>query len=259
MMRAFFGRSAAAGKGRQPVCLSLAGAARDKHPAVGGARVTNEELAALAKAGDAAAAVQLWQQNRPLLHMLFARLANNPVNTRRMQAAGVTLADLEQGGYFVVLNACKKYRPEAGAKFSSFLQYPAATAFYNEIGLRTARQKAEALNIAARLEESISNNADALTLQDVLQDDAAEEELRTVERRLYRQQLHSALERCLQHLPEKQAVVLRARYYDGGTLAETAQVLGVSLQNVARLETLALRAMRRQRAQLQGFLYDVCS
>ena len=62
---------------------------------------TNEALSAQVKAGDRDALATLWEQNRGLLALMFRRLAAR--SGRRMQAAGVTLEDLEQEGYFLSL------------------------------------------------------------------------------------------------------------------------------------------------------------
>lgn len=61
---------------------------------------TNEALAAQAKAGDREALAALWEQNRGLLRIMFSRLA--AACRERMDAAGVTIEDLEQEGYFAV-------------------------------------------------------------------------------------------------------------------------------------------------------------
>ena len=89
---------------------------------------TNEALAAQAKAGDREALAALWEQNRGLLRVMFNRLA--AAYRERMDAAGVTLEDLEQEGYFAVAKAAKLYDPSAGTKFATFLFYPVKTAFF---------------------------------------------------------------------------------------------------------------------------------
>ena len=104
---------------------------------------TNEALAAQAKAGDREALAALWEQNRGLLRVMFNRLA--AAYRERMDAAGVTLEDLEQEGYFAVAKAAKLYDPSAGTKFATFLFYPVKTAFSSAVGLRTERQRQEPL------------------------------------------------------------------------------------------------------------------
>ena len=54
--------------------------------------MTNEELAAQAKAGDKDALAQLWEQNRGLLAKLFGELAHKA--GARMAATGVTWEDV---------------------------------------------------------------------------------------------------------------------------------------------------------------------
>jgi RNA polymerase sigma factor (sigma-70 family) len=52
------------------------------------------------------------------------------------------------------------------------------------------------------------------------------------------------IRRLLRRLPPRHAMVLRARYLDGLTLRETAEILRVSKARVAQLERRALQIMR---------------
>lgn len=84
--------------------------------------MTNEELAAQAKAGDKDALAQLWEQNRGLLAKLFGELAGKA--GARMAAMGVTAEDMEQSFFLAVALAVRLYEPERGVLFASFLSYP---------------------------------------------------------------------------------------------------------------------------------------
>ena len=67
--------------------------------------MTNEELAAQAKAGDLSALGALWEQNRGLLTLMLRRLTANPGSYERMIKAGVTFEDLMQESYFAIEKA----------------------------------------------------------------------------------------------------------------------------------------------------------
>ena len=172
---------------------------------------TNEALAAQAKAGDREALAALWEQNRGLLRIMFSRLA--AACRERMDAAGVTIEDLEQEGYFAVAKAAKLYDPSAGTKFSTFLFYPVKNAF---------------------------TDADEC---------------------LYTAQLHSALDDALALLDERQATVLRGRFYEGRTLESLAVQLGISRERVRQTESKAIRAMRFPRIQrkLEAYRENILS
>ena len=112
--------------------------------------MTNEELAAQAKAGDKDALAQLWEQNRGLLAKLFGELAGKA--GARMAAMGVTAEDIEQSFFLAVELAVRLYEPERGVLFASFLKYPVKTVFFDLVGWRTASQKCDPLGrMAARL------------------------------------------------------------------------------------------------------------
>lgn len=67
---------------------------------------TNEELAVRAQAGDKGAILQLWNQTRGIIFMILARYYNR--NPDRFTRCGVTMDDLEQEGFFAVLEVLLK-------------------------------------------------------------------------------------------------------------------------------------------------------
>ena len=66
---------------------------------------------------------------------------------------------------------------------------------------------------------------------------------------IYTAQLHSALDDAMLLLDERQAVVLRGRFYEGRTLENLAVQLGISRERVRQTESKAIRAMRFPRIQ----------
>ena len=209
---------------------------------------TNEALAAQAKEGDREALAALWEQNRGLLRVMFNRLA--AAYRERMDAAGVTLEDLEQEGYFAVAKAAKLYDPNAGAKFSTFLYYPVKNAFESAVGLNSERLRREPLCRCDSLDVPLyaeDNGSD--TRGDTVPDEAAEQAFNDADECLYTAQLHSALDDALALLDERQAVVLRGRFYEGRTLESLAVQLGISRERVRQTESKALRSMRFPRIQ----------
>ena len=220
----------------------------------------NEALAVQAKAGDREALAALWEQNRGLLALLFRRLA--AAYRERMDAAGVTLEDLEQEGYFAVAKAAKLYDPNAGAKFSTFLYYPVKNAFESAVGLNSERLRREPLCRCDSLDVPLyaeDNGSD--TRGDTVPDEAAEQAFTDADECLYTAQLHSALDDALALLDERQAVVLRGRFYEGRTLESLAVQLGISRERVRQTESKALRSMRFPRIQrkLEAYRENILS
>ena len=179
---------------------------------------------------------------------MFNRLA--AAYRERMDAAGVTLEDLEQEGYFAVAKAAKLYDPNAGAKFSTFLYYPVKNAFESAVGLNSERLRREPLCRCDSLDVPLyaeDNGSD--TRGDTVPDEAAEQAFTDADECLYTAQLHSALDDALALLDERQAVVLRGRFYEGRTLESLAVQLGISRERVRQTESKALRSMRFPRIQ----------
>lgn len=208
--------------------------------------MTNEELAALAKAGDRAALGALWEQNRGLLRMMLRKLEANPASCARMDAAGVTFDDLMQESFFAVERAALLYDPTRGASFASFLAYAVKHAFFDAVGLRTSRQRADPLCNADSLDRPLTNSdgLDGLTRADAVPDEAAVRPFSDVEERLFAEQLHAALDKCLDAIPQKDALIIRARYYDGRTQSQIAAALGCSGAYIGQMENHGLRKLR---------------
>ena len=208
--------------------------------------MTNEELAAQAKAGDKDALAQLWEQNRGLLAKLFGELAGKA--GARMAAMGITWEDVEQSFFLAVVLAVRLYEPERGVLFASFLSYPVKQVFYNLISWRTERQKRDPLGRCASPDEPVSGeDGSQIPRGELVPDPAAGRQFEDAEERLYTAQLHADLEDCISTLDEHRAAVIRARYFENKTLSEIGERLGVNTSRAGQLERDAMRKMRSGR------------
>ena len=208
--------------------------------------MTNEELAAKAKAGDKAALGQLWEQNRGLLATLFGELVCKA--GARMDAMGVTTEDVEQSFFLAVALAVRLYEPERGTLFTSFLKYPVKTVFFDLVGWRTASQKCDPLGRYVSLDEAVcGEDGSETTRSELVPDPAAERQLEDAEEQLYTEQLHADLEDCIGTLDEHRAAVIRARYFEDKTLSEIGELIGVNTSRVGQLERDAMRKLRTGR------------
>lgn len=212
----------------------------------------NAALAALAKAGNSFALGQLWEINKGLLHRLFWQwyAKNQPI----ADAAGLTFEDFEQEGFFAVERCAKAYDPEKG-NFTSLLgfyvqsQIRALTCgghyrtFEGEDGRRVTIA-ADPLNRCQSLDQHVDESDEgSATVADLTADPAAAQAFESVDDDLYTQELHAALEEALNKLTERQADVIRRRYYAGQTLQETGEQIGVSHNRVCQIEVKALRQL----------------
>lgn len=88
---------------------------------------------------------------------------------------------------------------------------------------------------------------------DLIADPGAAQDLQDAEDRIYREQLRGALEKALNHLPDRQADTLRRRFYQEQSLREIAAAEGVYPEAVRQWQMKGLRALRRRR-ELQQFV-----
>lgn len=220
----------------------------------------NNALAQLARQGNSAALAQLWEINRPVLRTMFWRWYDR--NRSIADAAGLTLEDFEQEGFFAVKQAAEYHDPEKGS-FLTALQYfvkhqiRAATIgghgrYTTTEDGKTVRISADPLNRAASLDEQLPGEDDDRSLVDVVPDPSSALAFENVERDIYTEQLRAALDKALAMLPEQQRNVIRARFFKKLTLKQAGECVGISASRTAQLECYGLRAMRRN-ASLRRF------
>ena len=244
--------------------------------------MTNEELVARIRAGvdEAENMLNLWQQNRGLIHTIA-----------RKYAAYDDIEDLEQQGYIGLCDAVQNYRPEEGTVFStcagfwiraSIRRYidkysspirisvnrrediakyrRMCSVFEREYGKEPTEQEAsrylgvsletlkrikEAASMAtlASLDEPIAEQDGETTLAD-LQPGRDDVEGSVVDA-AQQEQLKAVLWTLVDALPGKQAPVLRMRFQEGLTLEEIGAKLGITRQGVWDQERHALRELRK--------------
>lgn len=207
--------------------------------------MNNEELAMQAKLGDRQAISALWEQTGGLIQMLTGRLLSNPASAERAAAAGVTMDDLTQEGYFALLDAVQAYDPAAEYKFTTYINRHIKNGFFACVGLRTQQQRKDLLTAATRLDAPLCNDeGEEIDRYALIPDPNSGAEVERFERADYTHSLHKALEACLARLPEETAEIIRARYYAGQTLGEVGLRLGKSPERIRQQETKGLRNLR---------------
>ncbi|MBM6914029.1 sigma-70 family RNA polymerase sigma factor [Gemmiger formicilis] len=217
-------------------------------------RELNNVLAQLARQGNSAALAQLWEINRPVLRRMFWQWYGR--NRSIADAAGLTLEDFEQEGFFAVKQAAEYHDPEKGAFLTSlhyFVLRQIREATYKGGGRyvitedgRKVRVSAEPLNGAQSLDEPVPWDDDGeVTRADVTPDPAAAQAFEDAERASYIQELRAVLGKALALLPDRQREAITRRFYEGLTLRQTAELDGVTPERIRQLEALALRAMRK--------------
>lgn len=218
--------------------------------------MTNEELCAVYKAGDTAAAATLWEKNKALLAVILRRLCVR--YDRRIGAAGMTPEDMEQEGYFIVCEAARRFDPARGAKFSTVLSYAAINRVRAVLGLSTQSGRRAPLCRAASLDEPLQDDEGGDTARgELIPDERAQAAFESVEDRLYTQRLHEDIEATLKEIPAEQAETLRLVYWKGYDRRQLAAHMGCTPEKAKSAEYAALVSVRRKARRLNAYFDDI--
>lgn len=205
--------------------------------------MSNEELVAVIQAGAEERMGELWEQVKGLVawkarHIMTALdLRGSP--------CGVELEDLMQSGYIAMVEAVHYYTPESGAAFSMCLINRLKTVFAEATGYRTKRGQNEPLNNSFSLDKTVDDESDGTPFGEFVPDPKAAATMLSIEEKLWREQLHEALEAALAALPEQSAEVLLLRHYQGLTLADVGQIRGTTPERIRQMENKAIRQLRK--------------
>ena len=229
--------------------------------------IRTEELILAAQAGDAGAGEKLVTENTGLIWSV----------ARRFQGRGAEMDDLYQLGCLGFLKAVEGFDPAFGTQFSTYAVPKIAgeiRRFLRDDGAvkvsRTIKEQAAAIKTARNAligalgreptvvelsrqtglspeEIAVAETATAATesiqrqtgdegfsLEDVLADPDSEE--RMLE--------HIDLTQAIGKLPEREAMVVKLRYFHALTQQRVSRVLGVSQVQVSRIEKKALARLR---------------
>lgn len=256
--------------------------------------MTNEELAARIQSGidEAENMLQLWQQNKGLIHSIA-----------RKYAAYEDIEDLEQQGYLGLCDAVQGYRPEEGAAFSTYAliwirqsiqryiddcstavripvhrrqeivkYWRVCSSFEKSYGrkptdweisrlLGVSRETVDRIKEAAEMGSTASLDTpigeDGEDTISDLQPGAADVEGSVLDA-VQKEQLKAVIWPLVDTLPGNQPAIIRMRYQEGLTLRECGERLGLALQGIRTHENNALRSMRHgsRAKQLRPFLDD---
>ena len=215
--------------------------------------MTNEELAQRIKAGEKDLIGQLWEQTERLLRFLIERELVATDKAERAEAAGVTREDLLQEAFFALMQAVEAYDPADGFTFGAFLKWPVKSVVNNALGIRTKKGREDPLASASSIDAPIGGEDDEplLTFLADTEDPIAE-----AEDRLFREELRKELERSLAELPEREAEVIRARYYEDQTIEQVGDRVGCSAERARQIEQEALDALRMKES-LQAYRDEI--
>ena len=180
--------------------------------------LTNEQLCALAQAGNAEAVETIIEQNRPYVQQLAKRLISNPIRSELFASWGIEQDDLVQVGYIGLWKAIDNFDP---AKESRFLTY-ADRIIDSQISnlIREYRQ-----DTIWRLQTSRANTWKIVYLDEPL-DDVGEDTIESLvalpcvklpEQICIEQETTAELHEAMDMLPDRERVYVQYRFgFSGG-------------------------------------------
>ncbi len=215
--------------------------------------MTNEKLATLIQQGQREYISELYDRVKKLLNCKARDYFNKFYEP--CSRCGVGLDDLYQEAFLAMLDAARSFKPNAGHNFTTYLSYPVTNRFKALTNCR--RGKRNPLNNSESLDEPLSSKNGNFTLKDTVQDKNSELGFEDVERNLYQNSLHKALEDQISKLNPISQTVIRCRYYQRQTLEQTGEIIGCSRDVARQHEYKALGTLRKPKAAkaLKPFLY----
>ena len=217
--------------------------------------MTNEELAELVQEGNDGLIPQLWEQ----VQVYVRRKAETAMRSIPPEH-GVEVDDLAQSGYFALLEAVATFDRGKGT-FLCWLEKYLKTEFAVAGGYRTSRR--DPLNLSTSIDQPVSSvfpvssdDSDGETFAETIPDET--DSYADIEEQIYMEQLHAALDSAVDGLPSTQREVIRGRYWQGKSLRNLSEELGVSIEGIRRREKAALSELRKPRVanSLSEFLDD---
>lgn len=215
--------------------------------------MSNEEIVALVQKGDNSLMLQLWDGVAGLVknyaHRVYTALEGH---------RGITLDDLIQEGYIALSDAVASYDPNVAA-FSTWFVIHLQKRFQEVTGQHGKRKKNEPIDWADSIDRPLLDSED-ITLEDIIEDNDAADSLRSVEDRIWLDQLREVLRRMLLEMPEKQSDVLYRRYWRNQSIAQASEEMGIPDSSVRVNEYKGLAFLRnpQNRKHLDPFVYFDC-
>ncbi len=180
------------------------------------------------------------------------------------------MEDFDQEAFFAVQAAAQAYDPGKGS-FTTLLGYCVQTQITRVLCGEHSRRitaddgrqvqvSANPLNSCTSLDVHLdSDDEGSSTRCDIIEDPVASQAFQKSEDEIYTEELHTALEEAMtQNLTERQAYILRRRYYDCQSLQAVGNELGVQRETIRQIERCCIRKLR-ELPKLQRWHDDIIS
>ena len=208
--------------------------------------MTNEELVQLIKDGNRQYYHTLWEQTNKLIYRLIDKHGKS-----RILPNDIDFEDIQQCGYFAMVEAVRLYSEDKGLKFNTYLEYQVMTAINKTIdrGQRkrpqTARIKEQSYNIP--ITDNSGNEVEWLDL-------IADESTKSVYNDLELTDLQEIVWQAVAQLPPNLKEVIVQYYFKCENFPTQAQRLGVSVSLITQRSRQAFRLLRKDKDLRQLYL-----
>ena len=207
--------------------------------------MTNEELAMSIQSGQEELIHALWQN----IERFTRKQANRLLLIR--DSSYPEFDDFYNTGYIALYEAVKTFDIKRGMSFIGWYKYYLKKAYSVLCGVRTS--KTDVLNNCKSLNEPI--NDEGIELWEIVAD--SNNSFEDVEREIFNEQLHEAIERALNGLTPVEADIIRRSYYTADTARTISQETGLPVQAVNNKRIKGLRELyRNNHRELEQFLDD---
>lgn len=221
--------------------------------------LSNEELTERIQKGEKQYIPALWEKNYKLLYQYANKYYAK--YSERFACCGVTLEDLQQECFIILLNMVKAYDPAKCYKLSTYVKYQFKH-HLNRLLLIGGNLAENPLNSCGSLSEPVRGlDNEEITLADTLTDEAAELAYSDVDDVIYQRQLRLALNETMSAaLTPEQTRVIVERFYNNRTRSEIGKLENITGSAVSERERTALRNMKRYNAvtkSLESFRAEI--
>lgn len=213
--------------------------------------LTNEQLCALAQAGDEQAVSLLIKANLPFVRKVANQIVENPVRQEHLSACGVGFDDLVQAGSIGLWRAIDNYDLSNGVKFLTYAA-PAIRRSMSDLIRQYSRDtvwqlrhdKANAWKIIY-LDEDLNDPG-----EDTVECLIASPNVKSPERICIEQETAAELHEVMDALPDRENVYVQYRFgFANGKdhlLTETAQYFHLTESRAKSVERSALKLLRHE-------------
>lgn len=210
-----------------------------------------EEIVDMIKKGDLSLAPKPYEQTKGIICYVIWREWRREHIRRGAKARGMEAEDLQQEGYFMMLQSAQLYDSSIGANFKTYL-------FAHIRGRLKAMTASRKVDDARSLSEPFGTGDDTGPLEEIVEDPAALRGFAAIEERDYLEHLRSDLDDSIEELSSEQAKVIRGKYIESRLVKDLASDLKIAEKKIALIEEQALRELKKSE-RLQIYREDIIS